>query len=74
MSDLTAPPKGLRPMKDFDPSQPAILHEAQKDEIITWLAEQEEVDNFRKHAFDRGDGTIAWNGLIFDGWGNVLGG
>lgn len=69
-----APPVGLRPMKDFDPSQPAILHDAAKDEILTWLPEEERVEDFRKNAFDRGDGTIAWEGLILDGWGNVLGG
>jgi hypothetical protein len=67
-----APPSGLRPMKDFDPSEPAILHDRITDTIIPWSGE--EVDAYRDAAIDRQDGTIAWGRFVFDGWGNVLGG
>lgn len=69
---LVEPPPALRPMKDFDPSEPAILHDRVTDTIISWSGE--EVDAFRRTAVDRQDGTIAWHRFVFDGWGNVLGG
>jgi hypothetical protein len=59
-------------MRTFDPSQPAILHDQVSDTIITWSGE--EADNFRRHRVLREDGAIAWQGFVFDGWGNVLGG
>jgi hypothetical protein len=31
----TLPPEGLRPKKDFDPSQSAILHEVVTNKIVT---------------------------------------
>lgn len=59
-------------MKDFDPSEPAILHDQISDTIITWSGE--EADAFRRSRVEREDGTVGWNGFVFDGWGNVLGG
>ena len=59
-------------MNEFDPSQPAVLHDQRNDQIVTWTAEL--ADNWRQYASDRGDGVIEWDGLLFDGWGNVLGG
>jgi hypothetical protein len=66
------PPPTLHPMKDFDPAEPAILHDRLTDTIISWSGE--EVDAFRDAATLRQDGTVAWQGFVFDGWGNVLGG
>jgi hypothetical protein len=66
------PPPNLRPMKDFDPAEPAILHDAVNDCIVTW--DWERADNFRKNAVYDAKGRIAWDGHVFDGWGNVLGG
>jgi hypothetical protein len=59
-------------MKDFNPSEPAILHDQRSDTIISWSGE--EADAFRCSHVERQDGTIGWNGFVFDGWGNVLGG
>ena len=59
-------------MKDFDPSEPAILHDRTSDRIVTWTAEQAE--DFRQSSVARQDGTVAWKDYLFDGWGNVLGG
>jgi hypothetical protein len=59
-------------MKDFDPSEPAILHDQVSDQIISWTGEDAEA--FRRAQVARDDGTIAWNEFVFDGWGNVLGG
>jgi hypothetical protein len=66
------PPPTLHAMKDFDPSEPAILHDRLTDTIISWSGE--EADAFRLTAIMNEDGTIAWHGFVFDGWGNVLGG
>ncbi len=66
------PPRGLHPMSEFDPSQPAILHDCRNDEIITWTGERH--DHYVKTATPRPDGTVEYDGCSFDGWGNVLGG
>jgi hypothetical protein len=67
-----APPSSLHPMKDFDASEPAILHDRMSGRIISWSGE--EADNFLRTKIERGDGTVAWKAFVFDGWGNVLGG
>jgi hypothetical protein len=59
-------------MKDFDPSEPAILHDRISDSIVTWSGE--EASAFRRSCVAQPDGAVAWNGWLFDGWGNVLGG
>ena len=61
-------------MSEFDPSQPAILHDALKDQIIPWAGLSEDVEHFRKYAIYDTNGTVAWDGLILDGWGEPLGG
>jgi len=68
----TSPPPSLHPMKDFNPGEPAILHDAANDCIITW--DWECADDFRKNAVYDAEGRVVWHGHIFDGWGNVLGG
>ncbi|MGY3609749.1 MULTISPECIES: hypothetical protein [unclassified Bradyrhizobium] len=62
----------LHPMMNFDPSEPAILHDRATDEIVTWIGD--EADDFRRTSNARADGAVAWREFVFDGWGNVLGG
>ena len=69
---MLKPPSGLRPMIDFDPSEPAILHDRLNDRIEPWTGE--EADDYRQNSIVHPDGTVEWHGQIFDGWGNVLGG
>jgi hypothetical protein len=59
-------------MEDFDPGEPAILHDAVNDCIVTWGWER--ADYFRKNAVYDAEGRAAWQGHVLDGWGNVLGG
>jgi hypothetical protein len=54
-------------MKDFDPSEPAILHDRISDAIIAWSGE--DAASFRRSCVPREDGTVAWNDFVFDGWG-----
>jgi hypothetical protein len=63
---------GLHPMRDFDPAQPAVLHDRKTDCIETWTGEQ--AADFRARSVFRPDGTVEWDRFVFDGWGNVLGG
>jgi hypothetical protein len=65
-------PPSLRPMVDFDPSEPAILHDSQTDSIMTWTGEN--AASFRQEAIVRADGAVEWSGYILDGWDSVLGG
>jgi hypothetical protein len=59
-------------MDTFDPEKPAVLHDRKSDQIITWTGE--EADDFRRARVVHEDGSVEWNGQVFDGWGNVLGG
>ena len=69
---ITNPPSALNPMADFDPAEPAILHDRRTDSIITWTGD--EAANYRMSAVVKRDGAVEWNGYVFDGWGGVLGG
>jgi hypothetical protein len=59
-------------MEDFDPAQPAILHDRLTDTIVTWTGE--DAARFRTRAQVREPGVVAFDRWLFDGWGNVLGG
>ena len=62
----------LRPMSEFDPLEPALLHDRLKDRIIPWTGEEGEV--FRRLARFQPDGTVSWDGFMLDGWDEPLGG
>jgi hypothetical protein len=62
----------MRPMSEFDPAEPAILHELLNGDIVPWTGERQA--QWRKHARPRGDGIIEWEGHLFDGWDEPLGG
>ena len=59
-------------MKDFDPTEPAVLHDAATDQIVTW--DWERAEEFRKRATCDAEGRVVFEGHVFDGWGEVLGG
>jgi hypothetical protein len=59
-------------MKNFNPSEPAILHDRATGQIVTWTGD--EADDFRRCSDALGDGAVAWRQFLFDGWDNVLGG
>lgn len=72
MAEEPIPPPELRPMSEFDPSQPAVLHDSLNGKIIPWTGEDQ--DRWRRFAKPHAEGVIAWEGHLIDGWGNVLGG
>jgi hypothetical protein len=59
-------------MSTFDPSEPAILHDRTARMTVTWTGES--ASDFRRNAVTESDGTVAWRGMRFDGWAEVLGG
>ena len=61
-----------RPMIEFDPTQPALLYDRLHDEIVTW--DSEGSDLWKRCALVRADGAVEWNGRVFEGWDEPLGG
>jgi hypothetical protein len=60
------PPPSLRPMKDFNPAEPAVLHDAVNDCIVTW--DWERADDFRKNAvYDAEGGSHGTVTYLMDG-------
>ncbi len=62
----------LRPMNEFDPSKPAVLHDTRSDAMIAWTAERER--EFRTDAAWYDDRLVLWDGALLDGWVEALGG
>jgi hypothetical protein len=59
-------------MADFDPAEPAVLHEQRQDRMVPWTGDHSE--DWRQRAERHAEGVIAYRGLLFDGWGHPLGG
>ena len=66
------PPPAMRPMNEFNPSEPAILHDRVSDTIITWTGDKG--GEWKQYAKRHTVGIMEFEGYLFDGWGNVLGG
>ena len=62
----------MRPMDEFDPSEPAILHDCLNNSVITWTGDKG--GEWKRYARQHAAGVMEFDGLLFDGWGNVLGG
>ena len=59
-------------MKEFDPTQPALLHDARTGRMVTW--DWTRAEDFRRRAIFRADGRAIFDDQVFDGWDDVLGG
>jgi hypothetical protein len=57
----------LRPMNEFDPSKPAMVHDRLNDETFEWKPEQY-FKSYLKYAHPHDVGVIEWDGLLLDGW------
>ena len=62
----------LRPMREFDPSKAGVLHDRGSDAMLAWTGERQ--NEFRQLAVWRDDGLVEWDGALFDGWVEALGG
>jgi hypothetical protein len=56
----------MRPMSEFDPTQPAMVHDGLNDKTFEWKPEW--AQNYREYAVEDKDGVIGWDGLLLDGW------
>ena len=63
------PSRVLRPMSEFDPSEPATLHDRRNDRMIAWSPAFEW--EFKRHARQHEPGVVVFEGLLLDGWKQV---
>jgi hypothetical protein len=59
----------LRPMSEFDPTEPAMVHDALNDRILAWSPDFEW--SFAKYAREDAPGVINFDGLLLDGWTEI---
>lgn len=59
-------------MKEFDPAQPALLHDALTGRMVTW--DWVRAEDFKRRAIFQADGRVTFDDQVFDGWDDVLGG
>lgn len=57
-----------RPMAEFDPSRPSLVHDGLNDEVIDWKPElyQRHYERYAHPEFN--PGVTEWDGLLLDGW------
>ena len=63
MSPRLLPP--WRPMSEFDPSKPAILHDKLNDKEIEWSGD---ADEWRRCAVQHTESVISFDGYLIDRW------
>lgn len=66
------PPPTLRPMSEFDETKPALLHDQLNGKIIAWTGELQ--GDWLRNAKLHDGGLVEWDGVLFDGWCEPLGG
>jgi hypothetical protein len=59
----------LKPMRDFDPSQPAIVHDRLDGRTFEWSPEW--FDEYHDYATEHGPGVMEFDGALLDGWMEV---
>lgn len=60
----------LRPMWTFDAWRVCTIHDAVNDRILTWNPEW--APHYLQCAERLADGTVEWDGLLLDGWINLV--
>jgi hypothetical protein len=53
-------------MTEFDPAQPAVVHDRVNDKMIKWSPDWRE--GYEKYARPDAPGVVAFDGLLLDGW------
>lgn len=56
----------LNPMRDFDPSRPAMVHDRLEGRTFEWSPDW--LDEYRNYATEHGPGVIEFDGVLLDGW------
>lgn len=55
-------------MSEFDPTQPALVHDQLNDQTFTWDRARHGRDWQRSPPAPWGPGVVEWDGLLLDGW------
>jgi hypothetical protein len=61
----------LKPMSEFDPSEPALLHDALNDRTIPW--DPDFKLSYEKQAIRLNTTMVAYDGIFLDGWTAIEG-
>jgi hypothetical protein len=56
----------MKPMNEFDPSAPVIVHDRLNDRMFEWSVNWQ--DAYEKYATEFEPGIISFDGLLLDGW------
>ena len=56
----------MRPMSQFDPNRPAVVHDCFHGRAFLWRPGWADV--WRRDAWVASDGLAFWDGMILDGW------
>ena len=60
-----APPL-CRPMSEFDPSEPALVHDLRRDRMLPWSPNFQR--SYERTARELVPGVVDYDGLLLDGW------
>jgi hypothetical protein len=60
-----------RPMSEFDPSKPALVHDQLNDHTFEWQPERW-AGEYRQYAEEWRPGVVNWDSLLLDGWQPLL--
>ena len=55
-----------RPMSEFDPSEPALVHDRRRDRMLLWSPAFQR--SYERTARELAPGVIDYDGLHLDGW------
>ena len=61
----------FRPMTQFDPSRPALVHYRLNAKTFEWSPEWRA--SFERYKREAGLGVVSWDGLLLDGWARMKG-
>lgn len=56
----------LRPMREFDPSEPSLIHDRRRNRTLAWSPDFRR--SFERHARETESGIVEYDGLELDGW------
>ena len=59
----------LKPMRDFDPSEPSLVHDRRNNRTLPWSPDFKR--SYQRQAREREPGVIAYEGLELDGWMHI---
>jgi hypothetical protein len=63
----TKVPDDWRPMAEFDPSKPALVHDKLSGQVLDWQPERYQ-RHYQAFAMPLAPGVIHWDDRLLDGW------